>query len=276
VAAVLQRLANVAAMQSPVAPPPAGHYVHVSSLQAGETGQVGVAGHPRCTVLVPERRQIWISASGSGRTLDVPGPLTFFSPGGKRACERWHSAVLHDVAAVQDTWYAPGCYDLGDASRLHGSFSDPKALLGQMAEIDGGPIGPAGDFFRVGSFLRESDASPQLRAAIYRAAATIPGVRLLGSVMDRLGRHGIGMALTSDGSTSELIFNPRNGSMLAQQTANSAGQLIGWGVYHPNEIVNRIPGGPPVRLTPPCARSGVNYGRSGPGGTTIFTGRPPS
>jgi hypothetical protein len=246
----------------------------VSSLQAGEIVQAGSAGQPGCTVLVAEQRQIWISASGSGRVLDVPGRPSFFSARGKRACEQWHRAALRDAAAIRDTWYAPGCYDLGDASRLQGSFQDPNALLRQMAQIDGGPVGPAGDFFRVGSFLRESDASPQLRAAIYRAAATIPGVRLLGSATDRLGRHGIGMALTSDGSTSELIFNPRDGSMLAQQTANSTGQLIGWGVYHPAEIVNRIPGHPPVRLTPACGRSGLSYGRPGRGGTTIFTGRP--
>lgn len=273
-AAVLRHLASVAAAQSPVAAPRAGQYLHVASLQAGDTVQAGIAGHhPGCTVLVAEQRQIWINAAGSGRVLDVPGRLSFFSASGKVACERWHGAVLQGASHVQDTWYAPGCYSLGDASHLQGSFRDPKALLRQMAQIDGGQPGPSGDFFRVGSFLRESDASPALRAAIYRAAATIRGVRLLGTVTDRLGRRGIGMALTSNGSTSELIFDPRDSSMLGQQTSNRAGQLIGYGVYRPPAIVNRIPGHPPVRLTPACRSAGLTYGHPGPGGTTIFTGR---
>lgn len=272
-AAVLRRLASVAAAQSPVAAPRAGQYLHVASLQAGETGQAGIAGqHSGCTVLVAERRQIWISAARSGRVLSVPERLSFLSASGKVAYERWHGAVLQYASQVQDTWYAPGCYSLGNASHLQGSFQHPKALLRQMAQIDGGQPGPAGDFLRVGSFLRESDTSPALRAAIYRAAATIRGVRLLGTVTDRLGRRGIGMALTRGGPTSELIFNSRDSSMLAQQTTNRSGQLIGYGVYRPTEIVTRIPGHPPVQLAPAC-RGGTSYGRPGPRGTTIFTGR---
>ena len=77
----------------------------------------------------------------------------------------------------------------------------------------------------------------------------------------------------SNGSTSELIFDPRDSSMLGQQTSNRAGQLIGYGVYRPTAIVNRIPGHPPVRLTPACRPAGLTYGHPGPGGTTIFTGR---
>ncbi len=267
VAAVLQRLANLAAVQSPVGAPRAGQYLYVASLQAGESVEAG------CTVLVPEQRQIWIGASGSGRTLDVPGAPSFFSAHEKLVCQRSHSAMLHAATTVSDTWWARGCYSLGDASYLHGSFQDPQALLRQMARIDGGPPGPAGAFMRVGFFLRESDASPALRAAIYRAAAAIPGVRLIGAVTDRLGRHGIGIALTSHGSTSELIFNPRNSSMLAEQTVNRAGQVIGWGVYRPTVMVNRIPGHPPGRLAPACT-SGESFGHPGPDGTTIMTGAP--
>ena len=59
--------------------------------------------------------------------------------------------------------------------------TDPGTLLVQMRRADGGPRSAGEDFVHVGDFLRETDARPALRAALYRATALIPGVRLLGT-----------------------------------------------------------------------------------------------
>ncbi|MGI8714438.1 MAG: CU044_5270 family protein, partial [Solirubrobacteraceae bacterium] len=220
-AAVLQRLARVASGQRPVSAPAPGHYLYVDSTQAGESVQGG------CSTLVAEQRQIWISANGSGRVLESTGQGSFFSTHDRLVCRRSHSILLNS-RATSDTWWARGCYSIGDASYLRGSFRDPKTLLQKLAEIAGGPPGSAEAFMHIGDFLRESDASPALRAAIYRAAATIPGARLLGPVSDRLGRPGIGIALTSHRWTSELILDPHDSALLAEQTT-FRGQLHGWG-----------------------------------------------
>ena len=272
--AELQKLAGVAAVQRPATPPADGYFLHVTSIQAGGVVQ------GNCTAIVPQRRQIWINATGAGRILEIPDRPSFLSARDKLACEASHQALLRDSAQRSDTWYAPGCYDLGDASRLTGSFEDPQTLLRRMHAIHGGPSGPSADFEIVGDFLRESDASPALRAAIYRAAATIPGVRLVGPATDRLGRHGIAMSLTSHDSaypdtTFELIFAPHDSTLLAEQiTRTSTGQQIGWGVYDKSTLVRRIPGVAPSRISPPCGRDGVSYGHPAPGGVTIMTGAP--
>lgn len=186
-AAELRKLATIAEAQSPVNPPADGRYLYVPSIQAGQAVQ------GKCAVLVRQRREIWINAAGSGRILERPIGRSFPSAEDKLNCEQpSHQQLLHDIAASTDTWYAPGCYSLGDAARVRGNFNDPPALLSEMHAINGGPSGPSADFFTVGSFLRESDASPALRAATYHAAATVPGVRLIGSVTDSFGRHGIG------------------------------------------------------------------------------------
>jgi len=46
-------------------------------------------------------------------------------------------------------------------------------------KVEGGPPGPAEAFTQVGDLLRETDASPALRAALYSAAAGLAGVKSL-------------------------------------------------------------------------------------------------
>ncbi len=271
-AAELRKLATIAEAQSPVTPPADGRYLYVRSIQAGQAVQGS------CAVLVRQRRQIWINAVGAGRVLESPVGRSFLSAGDRLNCEQpSHQQLLHDIAARTDTWYAPGCYSLGDAGRLRGSFDDSQALLNEMHAINGGPSGPSADFSTVGTFLRESDASPALRAAIYHAAATIPGVRLIGSVTDRFGRHGIGMTLVSHdwanpNTTLELIFDPHNSALLADQVAvTDTGHQVGWDVYGKTQVVSRVPSTAPPGVTPAC-RAGLSYGHPGAGGVTLMTG----
>ena len=153
------------------------------------------------------------------------------------------------MAGTTNTWFAPGCLELGPTSDWRKLSTDPRVLLGQMRRIDGGPPTAAEDFVHIGDFLRETDAPPKIRAAIYRAAALIPGVQLLGSVRDHDGRRGIGMAYTSHHSTSELIFDPRTGELLGEQ---SGGQLEYWAVYLRQRVVNHLPSRSPAPLTPAC------------------------
>ena len=253
--AALRRLAAVAARQSPVNPPQPGQYMYVDSVQANEV----IDGGSDCVAVVPERRQLWIGADGAGRLLETSGHASFLTAKARSACERTHSPSLHS-SGTSDLWFAPRCFSLGPGSRVHGDYNNPTTLLAEMRQIDGGPPGPAEDFVHIGDFLRETDDSPALRAAIYRAAATIPGVRLIKSTTDRLGRRGEAVSYTSHSSTSELILNPRTSALLGEQTVDTkTGQLTGWAAYRPTRILNHVPGRPPALLTPPCQSGGAGY-----------------
>ncbi len=97
--------------------------------------------------------------------------------------------------------------------------TDPRALLDKIEKIQG--VRAAADFEVLGSLLQETDASPALRAAVYRATALIPGVKLEGLVRDHSGRQGLGLALQTDKERDELIFNPRTAALMGMDTTSS-------------------------------------------------------
>jgi hypothetical protein len=53
-------------------------------------------------------------------------------------------------------------------------------------------------FVTIGDLLRESIAPPQLTAALYRAAALIPGVVAVPDAVDAAGRHGVAVAMADN------------------------------------------------------------------------------
>ena len=73
-------------------------------------------------------------------------------------------------------------------------------------------------FVEIGDELRNRPAPTGLRAALYRALALVPGIRLVGPIRDSVGRHGVAVAFTQDGLQDELIFDPRTATMLEERT----------------------------------------------------------
>jgi len=111
--------------------------------------------------------------------------------------------------------------------------------------------------------FRETDAPPALRAALYRAAAGLPGVKSLGTVTDKLGRHGLALAFDSDGTRHELIFSATTSALLSEQDVlvgqvrgvhAARGTVLGWSTYSAGRVVDRLPAASPLALTPPCVR----------------------
>ena len=265
-AAVFTRLAAVAKTQPSAAPGP-GQYLYVDSLETNESDAPEVG----CTMLVPERRQIWIGADGSGRLLENTRQATFPSASDRAACAR--ANLLGSAApGTNDNWFAPGCLSLGPVN-LQSLPTDPAALRARLdaRQIEGGPGGPAEDFTQIGDLLRETDASPALRAAIYKVAATIPGVEVLGPARDHSGRLGIGLAYNHGGGGMELIFDPHTSALLGELDTNPAGKLVGWAVYLQSRIVNGLPRRPPAPLRPACV-GGVGHDTQEPDGSSVTTG----
>jgi hypothetical protein len=84
--------------------------------------------------------------------------------------------------------------------------ADPDALLRLLATDGDGPR--AARQWEAATDLIDRPATPAVRAALFRAIARIPGVRLASDSVDAVGRHGVAVTRTRDGVREELIFDP--------------------------------------------------------------------
>ncbi len=247
-ASVLRHLAKLAATQSATVPLGPGQYLYVDSDEESLTIAEGPDG-VHYSYLQVDHRQVWIAANGSGRLIDHLGQPTFLTPADETT---WRAAGSPAIStASSDTAFGPN--GLSDSpSDLASLPTDPTTLGAEIAQrkIEGGPPGPGEDFIQVGDLLRETDASPALRSALFQVAASLPGVESLGSVMDQAGRSGVGLAIVTRGVRYELIFDSSTSALLGEQETIAddtsgyeapVGTLIGWAVYVRSTIVNSLP-----------------------------------
>jgi hypothetical protein len=270
VAAAFERLATIAASGPSTVPGP-GQYLYVDS----ETDYSSTAvARQSCVTYAIDHRQVWIGADGSGLLRETTAQSSFTSAADRAICLSMKPSPL-TPPGTSNLWFAARCFSLGPGGgNLQTLSTDPHLLLEQMRRIDGGPRTPGEDFVHVGDFLRETDASPALRAALYRAAALIPGVQLLGLVRDHAGRLGLGVGYGSGASQSILIFNPRTAAFMGEGQRTSSGAWTDWAVYLQSRVVNQPPPRAPAPLTPPCVNGG-GYSHDFPSGS-VMTGAPPN
>jgi hypothetical protein len=98
--------------------------------------------------------------------------------------------------------------------------TDPQALLAMIYRVEQGH-GPSPDqeaFVTIGDLLRDKIAPPKVSAALYRAAALIPGVTLVPDATDAIGRHGIAVAQTDQRIRTELIFSKTSLKLIGERT----------------------------------------------------------
>jgi hypothetical protein len=234
-AAVLNRLARVAASQ-PWAYPKAGQYMYTYSVEAYDDDTI-LSG-AECVVLSPEHRQIWIGPDGSGMIRESFGRGTFTSAADRRVCAAHGLLGTTAPHPATNQWF--GRRGLSDGPTNEQKLPTDATRLRWLimsGRVDGGPHTDAEAFVRIGDLLRETDASPKLRAALYRVAGTIPGVRALGPTRDHRGRLGIGLAYGNE----TLIFNPRTAALMGETYRDAQGRVVEWAVYLVSRVVDRIP-----------------------------------
>jgi hypothetical protein len=98
--------------------------------------------------------------------------------------------------------------------------TDPHALLARIHRVELGH-GPSPDqeaFVTIGDLLRDKITPPKVTAALYRAAALIPGVTLVPDATDAIGRHGVAVAQTAGGIRTELIFSKTTLRLIGERT----------------------------------------------------------
>jgi hypothetical protein len=201
------------------------------------------------SVLVPHVREIWVTPDGSGRLLVKTGEPRFLGP---RDRETWEAAGRPELdrPGTTDESFGPDGLSYTNFSEYS---TDPDELYDQIrSKAEGhGPSTDAEMLVLVGDLLRETVAPPDLRAALFRVAARIPGVELVGEVTDPAGRKGVAVARTSDDAgfleRNELIFDPDTSELLAERQIllepvdwidAEPGTVIGYAVYLNSGVVD--------------------------------------
>jgi hypothetical protein len=236
VMSVLEQAAVTAARQTATPVPGRGQYLYIKDITFKSGAGAGAIRWAReCSTLVGQE---WMAGDGSGRQIG-----------------RYISSY-RGCRGFEQTWPKGGVTTSDDP------LDWPKDLLGweslpaSPAAIDQAIVhrfehGHARDtatFAYAAAFLQE-DAPPAIRAALYRAMRLLPGVRNLGPMTDRLGRHGIGVGLAHSGTRQELIFDPATsraleaeivavGSKQAGNNYQPAGTVLGYTVYVTAGLVN--------------------------------------
>ena len=265
-AAALNHAADVAAAQPDGAQ--AG-YRHTKSEGAYLVGVGGSPDHPDGVwALVPVSREIWVGPDGSGRLVERRGEPIWFGPADRAAWEAEGSPDMRGTP-FSDTRFGPTPpgVDLSVPQPGPGSLyyqnvdalpTDVGALrhkIDERAAANGGGVTDYERFTIVGDLLRETVAAPKVRAALYRVAASLNGVELVGSMTDRAGRAGTAVSMTNDQSSRGLerrvlIFDPQTSSLLAEEDVllhrvayldAEPPLVIGYNTYLTSEIVPAIP-----------------------------------
>jgi hypothetical protein len=242
-AVVLAHFADIARAQPSTIPLQSGQYLYDSSTQTNPVTKVlGVGTDDSFTVLQPETRQIWRASDGAGRLVESYGTPTFLSPHDQQVWVRLGSPAMTRPTLAQS--FPPGGLHEPDLAQLS---TNPAILAGEIGKADGGSSAPGERFAQIGDLLRETDASPALRAALLQVAAALPGVDLLGRVTDHAGGTGEGFAYTNNGVAEELILDLTTSALIGEQQSAAidnppgfrvvAGTVIGWALYSPMAVV---------------------------------------
>ncbi|MEW6583038.1 MAG: CU044_5270 family protein, partial [Actinomycetota bacterium] len=226
-------------------PPPLltpGRYLYTHSRGLSMVTSVGNDG-ASTSYLVRSDRRSWIGGDGTLRLVGRSEPARFLA--GDPAVWRAEARRMRETpgpsedrgpaALLSDIFRQAGARDAALAARA----DDPEAaadLLREAAPRYGGQPTEEEMFTMVGDGLRESTFSPRARAALFRAAAYIPGVELVGRTTDPLGRDGLAVARTADGTRKELVFDPRTSALLAERDVLA--EPVAW-----------LPGVPPGTVT---------------------------
>ncbi|MFB7287600.1 CU044_5270 family protein [Actinacidiphila glaucinigra] len=209
-AARLLDTVSLAAAEAPAAPVGDGQYVYIES----KTSAISVRHVHGTTSLASSplhRRQTWQSRDGKDGWLIEPGTT---GPGGMTLAgtdehgdepEPTLNAPSHDYLTALPT--------------------DPDVLLTKIyEETKGTGNGPDQEAFTtIGDLLIESYPPAELTAALYKAAAKIPGVVAVDDAVDAAGRHGVAVARLEEatGERTEWIFDRKTHVFLGERTVQA-------------------------------------------------------
>ncbi|MEU2869523.1 CU044_5270 family protein [Streptomyces olivoreticuli] len=199
-AATVDRI-SLAAARQPALEPRQDQYIYVESKVTG--GHVDRSSGKEKLVVNPlHSRQVWHSPDGLKNFIYEPGH-EFMDKNG----EDLDRDPAHEVT------------DWGSYNSVKALPVDPETLLKRLYR--GGKSGDAQDdwtaFGEIGQLLDEQIAPPEISAALFKAAAKIPGVTLVDKATDATGRTGVAITHTYRNSRQEWIFDRNTYEYLGQR-----------------------------------------------------------
>jgi hypothetical protein len=229
-AAALERIADVARAQPPTLPPGDDRFLYFRLETRGFMALAdeppfhrGIRSSDDFGFLLDFRstQESWVGEHG-GLVRNTGGAPTFASPRDRTAWERAGRPKL-PAAYEDETPTNTGIERL----RIP---TDPGALLDYLRDrADRNGEDNAWIFgTMITDYLREWGVTPEQRAALYEAAARLPGVELLGDRTDPDGRRGTGFAMDDAGAhlRHTLIIDPDTGELLAEVSETLPGNPI--------------------------------------------------
>jgi hypothetical protein len=160
-------------------------------------------------------------------------PAGMFYPDGVDTRPRDPSgAIVYNPSPAEVAKYlAGGSWQRPTPQFMAGLPRDPAQLLRRIYhDSDGHGRGKDDEaFVYIRDVLRSGVIPADLRAALFGAAALIPGVRLVSDSVNLDGRHGVAVAMSDHGdSRVELIFDSASGDVIGErEVALRSGYLPG-------------------------------------------------
>jgi hypothetical protein len=232
----------------------AGEFWYFRMRSASVIGGDEIGGY---TAIQPQVREEWVAIDGTRRTLVRPaGPLRFPGP---RDRERWEAAGSPQLSAPgpEEHWFsAPrkGPFYFGGKAMSYADLlalpRDAAALYGRFraaaVECECGHSVDNQTFVLVADMLHTAPLPDDLRAALLRAAALIPGIELVPHERDAVGRRGIAVAYDYAHRREALVFDSETHKLLGETQRQLArddladggpGQLLGATAYMKSGVV---------------------------------------
>ncbi|MET9596083.1 CU044_5270 family protein [Streptomyces sp. NPDC006516] len=198
---------SLAATKTPQVKVGAGQYVYVES-KVGTTYEKTVDDKTTLASDGIHRRQVWNSTDGTEGWLIDPAVTSSSGEKLDRANEKGTSEPAYLNAPTYDY--------------LATLPTDPDILLKKIyKETKGKGNNPDQEAFTtIGDLLNESLPPAGLNAALFKAAADIPGVVQVKDAVDAVGRHGIAVARLDEtsGARTEWVFDPATYTYLGERT----------------------------------------------------------
>ena len=187
-------------------------------------------------------REVWFGSDGSGLIIETWRRSSFFTEEQQR---RWktveHRAAREDPCPSVDPFAAGRLHGQGPMlAKLPVDTSALAATLEAQRMLN---------LYSIGDLMGEALVPDVLLRALGRVAARLPGVEVLATATDQLGRIGQRVARLEHGRRVELIFDPDSLELLGSREVlvdpdagyAPPGTLVGWTSYLSREIVNSLP-----------------------------------
>jgi hypothetical protein len=191
-----------------------GEFFYVRTKTAWGASGEGTEG--AYTVIEPGLRESWVAIDGTRRIRTrSDGPMRFPGP---RDRERWKAAGRPPAYGGSDHRVRPpkqGPFYFGGQPMSYAALLDLprdaealyRRLRQEAVDCECGHSVNHETFVIVGDLMRENPMPVDLEAALLRATALIPGIKLIGRERDVAGRVGVGVAVDYAGHRNVLIFD---------------------------------------------------------------------